>query len=77
MNQLFILHPSTAVPEEELEDQIDLSSFSGNLRRDDDDKSRNCWRVPDGKLFKVRSKNFPNDKSKVYCYFSTITFSCL
>ncbi|XP_020112951.1 protein ENHANCED DISEASE RESISTANCE 2-like isoform X2 [Ananas comosus] len=53
------------VPEEELEDQIDLSSFSGNLRRDDDDKSRNCWRVPDGKLFKVRSKNFPNDKSKI------------
>ncbi|CAD6216789.1 unnamed protein product [Miscanthus lutarioriparius] len=43
----------------------DLSCFSGILHHDPDEKSRNCWTVPDSKLFKVRSKNFPNDKSKI------------
>ncbi|KAJ1292265.1 hypothetical protein BS78_02G378800 [Paspalum vaginatum] len=45
--------------------KIDLSCFSGILHRDPEEKSRNCWTVPDSKLFKVRSKNFPNDKSKI------------
>ncbi|KAF8737800.1 hypothetical protein HU200_014030 [Digitaria exilis] len=43
----------------------DLSCFSGILHRDVEEKSRNCWTVPDSKLFKVRSKNFPQDKSKI------------
>jgi len=37
----------------------------GILHRDPEEKSRNCWTVPDSKIFKVRSKNFPQDKSKV------------
>ncbi|KAL6896952.1 hypothetical protein ACP4OV_007524 [Aristida adscensionis] len=45
--------------------KIDLSCFSGILCRDVAEKSRNCWTVPDSKIFKVRSKNFPNDKSKI------------
>ncbi|KAJ6814072.1 protein ENHANCED DISEASE RESISTANCE 2-like [Iris pallida] len=46
-------------------DQIDLSCFSGNLRRDDRDNSRDCWRVSDGNNFRVRSKHFSYDKTKV------------
>ncbi|KAG1359127.1 putative protein ENHANCED DISEASE RESISTANCE 2 [Cocos nucifera] len=46
-------------------DQIDLSCFSGNLRRDDCDNSCDCWNIPDGKNIKVRSKNFLQDKSKI------------
>ncbi|CAL5061195.1 unnamed protein product [Urochloa decumbens] len=46
-------------------EKIDLSCFSGILHHDPNEKSRNCWTVPDSKLFKVRSKNFPHDKSKI------------
>ncbi|VAI52451.1 hypothetical protein VPH35_107666 [Triticum aestivum] len=53
-----------AKPEEPPE-KIDLSCFSGVLHRDPDEKTRNCWTVPDSTLFKVRSKNFPTDKSKI------------
>lgn len=45
--------------------QIELSLFTGNLRRDDRDMSRDCWRISDGNNFRVRSKNFLFDKSKV------------
>ncbi|KAL9406161.1 hypothetical protein Peur_003133 [Populus x canadensis] len=51
--------------EEESVDQIDLSCFSGNLRRDDRDNARDCWRISDGNNFRVRSKRFCFDKSKV------------
>lgn len=51
--------------DEEDSDQIDLTGFSGNLRRDDRDNSRDCWRISDGNNFRVRSKNFVYDKSKV------------
>ncbi|CAN6324421.1 unnamed protein product [Urochloa humidicola] len=51
--------------DEEGSDQIDLSAFSGNLRRDDRDNSRDCWRISDGNNFRVRSKNFVYDKSKI------------
>ncbi|XP_058084403.1 protein ENHANCED DISEASE RESISTANCE 2-like [Magnolia sinica] len=53
------------VLDEEPMDQIDLSCFSGNLRRDDRDNSRDCWRISDGNNFRVRSKNFSFDKSKI------------
>ncbi|CAD6252257.1 unnamed protein product [Miscanthus lutarioriparius] len=43
----------------------DLSCFLGILHRDPEEKSRNCWTVPDSKIFKVRSKTFPQDKSKI------------
>ncbi|OIT32644.1 PREDICTED: protein ENHANCED DISEASE RESISTANCE 2-like isoform X1 [Nicotiana attenuata] len=49
--------------EEPLE-QIDLSIFSGNLRHNDNDGGRNCWRISDGNNFRVRSRNFCYDKSK-------------
>ncbi|PWA68595.1 ENHANCED DISEASE RESISTANCE 2 [Artemisia annua] len=54
----------TAVQEEAVV-QIDLSCFSGNLRRDDNEKSRDCWRISDGNNFRVRSKRFCYDKSKM------------
>nr|XP_018676289.1 PREDICTED: protein ENHANCED DISEASE RESISTANCE 2-like isoform X5 [Musa acuminata subsp. malaccensis] len=51
--------------DEEPSASIDLSEFSGNLRRDDLDKSRNCWRISDGNNFRVRSKQFIYDKTKI------------
>lgn len=54
--------------EEEPRVEIDLSCFSGNLRRDDREKSRDCWRIADGNNFRVRSRHFCYDKSKV-CKF--------
>ncbi|KAL2525310.1 Protein ENHANCED DISEASE RESISTANCE 2 [Abeliophyllum distichum] len=51
--------------DEEPHDQIDLSIFSGNLRRDHHDKARDCWTLSDGSNFRVRSKQFCYDKSKV------------
>ncbi|URE04428.1 START domain containing protein [Musa troglodytarum] len=54
-----------AVLDEEPSESIDLSEFSGNLRHDDRDKSRNCWRISDGNNFRVRSKHFIYDKTKI------------
>lgn len=51
--------------EEEQSDTIDLSCFSGNLRRDDRDNSRDSWQISDGNNFRVRSKRFCYDKSKI------------
>ncbi|KAL4601788.1 hypothetical protein ACB092_10G007200 [Castanea dentata] len=51
--------------EEEPVDQIDLSCFSGNLRRDNRDKARDCWTISDGNNFRVRSKHFCYDKTKI------------
>ncbi|URD98896.1 START domain containing protein [Musa troglodytarum] len=51
--------------EVETSDTFDTSCFSGNLRWDDGEESRNCWRIPDGNIFKVRSENFFKDKSKI------------
>lgn len=51
--------------EEEPKDEIDLSCFSGNLRCDDREKSRDCWRIADGNNFRVRSRHFCYDKSKI------------
>ncbi|XP_039047819.1 uncharacterized protein LOC120188451 [Hibiscus syriacus] len=54
----------TALEEESVE-RIDLSCFSGNLRHDDRDNSRDCWRITDGNNFRVRSKHFCYNKSKI------------
>ncbi|XP_050377555.1 protein ENHANCED DISEASE RESISTANCE 2 isoform X2 [Argentina anserina] len=54
----------TAV-EEEPADQIDLSCFSGNLRRNNNDKGRDCWTISEGNNFRVRSKHFCFDKTKI------------
>ncbi|KAH9752884.1 protein ENHANCED DISEASE RESISTANCE 2 [Citrus sinensis] len=51
--------------EEEQADQIDLSCFSGNLRHDDRDNARDCWKLSDGNNFRVRSKHFCYDKTKI------------
>ncbi|KAJ4951591.1 hypothetical protein NE237_028423 [Protea cynaroides] len=51
--------------DEEPTSEIDLSCFSGNLRRDDRDNGRDCWRVSDGNNFRVRSKTFCFDKTKI------------
>lgn len=51
--------------EEEPVVPIDLSCFSGNLRRDDRENARDCWRISEGNNFRVRSKHFCFDKSKV------------
>lgn len=57
--------------DEEDSGEIDFSGFSGNLRRDDRDNSRDCWRISDGNNFRVRSKNFIYDKSKVLIFRSS------
>ncbi|CAN6202775.1 unnamed protein product [Urochloa humidicola] len=57
--------PTKSDSEAKSSDPIDLSWFSGIIRQDANEKSRNCWAVPDNKIFKVRSKNFPHDKSKI------------
>uniref|UniRef100_A0A0E0L737 PH domain-containing protein n=1 Tax=Oryza punctata TaxID=4537 RepID=A0A0E0L737_ORYPU len=57
--------PTRSDSDAKCSDPIDLSCFSGIIRRDANEKSRNCWTVPDSKLFKVRSESFPHDKSKV------------
>uniref|UniRef100_A0A0E0EYJ8 PH domain-containing protein n=1 Tax=Oryza meridionalis TaxID=40149 RepID=A0A0E0EYJ8_9ORYZ len=41
------------VLDEEDSDQIDVSGFSGNLRRDDRDNTRDCWRMSDGNNFRI------------------------
>ncbi|KAK9218346.1 hypothetical protein WN943_006983 [Citrus x changshan-huyou] len=46
-------------------DQIDLSCFWGNLRHDDLDNARECWKLSDGNNFRVRSKHFCYDKTKI------------
>ncbi|KAF3487990.1 hypothetical protein F2Q69_00057031 [Brassica cretica] len=51
--------------EEEPAHKIDLSCFSGNLKRNENENARNCWRTSDGNNFKVRSKNFCDDKRKI------------
>ncbi|XP_040866239.1 protein ENHANCED DISEASE RESISTANCE 2 isoform X5 [Glycine max] len=50
--------------EEEPAHEIDFSSFSGNLRRDDRDNARDCWKISDGNNFKVRSKHYCYEKTK-------------
>ncbi|KAI9083904.1 hypothetical protein K1719_034162 [Acacia pycnantha] len=55
----------TAAVEEEPATELDLSCFSGNLRRDDRDNARDCWKISDGNNFRVRSKQFCFDKSKI------------
>ncbi|KAE8690231.1 Protein ENHANCED DISEASE RESISTANCE 2-like [Hibiscus syriacus] len=54
----------TALEEESIQ-KIDLSCFSGNLRRDDRDNSRNCWTISDGNNFRVRSQHFCYNKTKI------------
>ncbi|XP_078437720.1 ENHANCED DISEASE RESISTANCE 2 [Wolffia australiana] len=50
---------------EEIVDKIDLSIFTGNLRRDERENTRDCWRISDGNNFRVRSKHFIYDKTKI------------
>ncbi|KAL6544190.1 Protein ENHANCED DISEASE RESISTANCE 2 [Orobanche gracilis] len=50
--------------EEEHQDQVYVSIFSGNLHRNDHDNARDCYTISDGNNFRVRSKNFCHDKSK-------------
>ncbi|KAL2901258.1 Protein ENHANCED DISEASE RESISTANCE 2 [Bienertia sinuspersici] len=57
--------PDDEVKKSEMTDQIDVTMFSGSLRRDDNENARNCWRISDGNNFKVRSKGYSRDKSKV------------
>ncbi|XP_071701234.1 protein ENHANCED DISEASE RESISTANCE 2-like [Rutidosis leptorrhynchoides] len=54
----------TAVQEEPVV-QVDLSCFSGNLRRDNKESARDCWTISEGNNFRVRSKRFCYDKSKM------------
>lgn len=55
--------------EEEPAHNIDLSCFSGNLKRNENENARNCWRTSDGNNFKVRGKNFSVEKRKVGTLF--------
>ncbi|XP_057832754.2 protein ENHANCED DISEASE RESISTANCE 2 [Cryptomeria japonica] len=55
----------TRTVQEETTDALDLSCFHGTLRRDDRDAGRDCWAIPEANNFRVRSKNFSFNKSKV------------
>jgi hypothetical protein len=52
---------STAITEE----AINLSLFSGSLSKGAHDTGKNCWSIPENNSFRVRSKRFLVDKSKV------------
>ncbi|EPS70711.1 hypothetical protein M569_04048, partial [Genlisea aurea] len=56
---------TTEAVDDESREKIDFSAFPGILRRDDSDKARNCWTISDGNNFRVRSKRFCFDKSKI------------
>lgn len=71
---LFMIFYWTEALEEEPANEIDLSSFSGNLRRDDRDNARDCWKISDGNNFRVRSKHFCYDKSKVFILLFLLYF---
>jgi len=44
---------------------IDLPLFSGSLSKGAHDTGKNCWSIPEKDSFRVRSKRFLVDKSKV------------
>uniref|UniRef100_A0A7N0UZT0 Protein ENHANCED DISEASE RESISTANCE 2 C-terminal domain-containing protein n=1 Tax=Kalanchoe fedtschenkoi TaxID=63787 RepID=A0A7N0UZT0_KALFE len=44
---------------------IDYSHFVGNLPYDDREDARHSWKISDGNNFRIRSKNFSKDKSKI------------
>ncbi|CAN0910158.1 Protein ENHANCED DISEASE RESISTANCE 2 [Linum grandiflorum] len=50
---------------EEPVDDIDHSWFSGNLRYDERENARDSWKISEGNNFRVRSRNFCYDKSKI------------
>lgn len=63
--------------EEEPREELDLSCFSGNLRRDDHENARDCWRIANGNNFRVRGKRFCYDKSKVLTLHLSPCYMCL
>ncbi|GAY66522.1 hypothetical protein CUMW_249370 [Citrus unshiu] len=65
LTQALLLVDSVAALEEEQADQIDLSCFLGNLRHDDHDNARDCWKLSDGNNFRVQSNHFCYDKTKI------------
>lgn len=38
---------------------------TGNLHQDDRENGRDCWRIAEGNNFRVRSKHFYYNKSKI------------
>lgn len=60
--------------DEEAAEPLDLSIFSGSLKHGDVDTGRNCWSIPSGHLFRVRSKRFLVDRSKVICNLQSERF---
>ncbi|KAG7616557.1 putative pleckstrin domain, START domain, protein ENHANCED DISEASE RESISTANCE 2 [Arabidopsis thaliana] len=60
-----VKRPGVHPIKEEPAHNIDLSCFSGNLKRNENENARNCWRISDGNNFKVRGKNFGQEKRKI------------
>lgn len=44
---------------------FDLSIYHGSLKKGDHENGKNCWSIPDSNGFRVRSKRFLLDRSKV------------
>lgn len=44
---------------------FDLSIYHGSLNKGDHENGKNCWSIPDSNGFRVRSKRFLLDRSKV------------
>eukprot|EP00249_Psilotum_nudum_P019346 c27207_g1_i1 orf=227-2404(+) len=55
----------TSPVEEEATHAFDSSVFHGTLSRDDRESACNCWSIPSGNSFQVRSKRFLVDRSKI------------
>lgn len=50
---------------------FDLSIYHGSLNKGDHENGKNCWSIPDSNGFRVRSKRFLLDRSKVSLLFLT------
>jgi hypothetical protein len=51
---------------------FDLSIYHGSLNKGDHENGKNCWSIPDSNGFRVRSKRFLLDRSKVSLSLSDI-----
>lgn len=56
---------STNSSEVETVESLEWPTFPSSVSRDDSDNSQNSWGIPNGNNFRVRSRQFPFDRSKI------------
>lgn len=62
---MFICAAATNSSEVETVESLEWPTFPSSVSRDDSDNSQNSWGIPNGNNFRVRSRQFPFDRSKV------------